>query len=128
MNIRLISTTFYLGLCMLIVGTLFKLQHWPGAQLYYLPGILLALVCFIAIVVEIFRSRKAKIVTKLVWGIPFVVVPAYIVLTGLNRFSSSVIVILLVFICGRLYLSIGRKKFVQLKSKHHHIEFDSIDV
>ena len=109
---RILPAAFYIGISFLIVGALFKIQHWPGSANLFTIGVSLQLVCFIALAVEVFSSRKAKIKTKLLWGLPALALIIVMALALSGLYVTSLPIMVPVFIIGGLYNKNGRKIFL----------------
>ena len=128
MKTRVVPGTFYIGISFLIVGALFKIQHWPGGLYCSVTGTAIEMVCMIVMAIEIFSSRKASISTKLLWGIPLIILVIITSLAFLGFFTTYLPLLLPFFIIGTIYLRNGRKKFLNVRGRYDHIKFDSIDV
>jgi len=49
---------FLLGMVITIIGTLFKLMHWPGANFMLIIGMLTEAIAIITLIVVIFKNTK----------------------------------------------------------------------
>lgn len=128
MKTRILSGTFYIGISFLIIGALFKVQHWPGYWYFSVIGTSLELICMIVMTIEIFTSPKAKTAAKLRWGIPLIAIAIVAGAAFAGLFTTSLPLLLPFFVLGSMYLKNGRKQFLHIRGKHDHIKFDSIDV
>ena len=49
---------FLLGMVITIIGALFKLMHWPGANFMLIIGMLTEAIAIITLIVVIFKNTK----------------------------------------------------------------------
>ena len=49
---------FLLGMVITIIGALFKLMHWPGANFMLIIGLLTEAIAIITLIVVIFKNTK----------------------------------------------------------------------
>ncbi len=121
MKPRLIHLPFYFGLCILLIGTLFKIQHYEGAQYCVIGGLASETTFLVLVIIEVVSSKKAGKITKLVWTIvyPFTLVIAV-------YFVPVILLWLLIFFWGIAYLKAGRKLFLYSRTIAEKIPFDSI--
>ncbi len=121
MKFSLIHLPFYFGLFIALLGMLFKIQHWPGGYNLLYLGLLLQAIFIILILTEIFTSKKADSRTKLIWGLPNLVIPIISVC-----FMPMLVLPVIIFASGIRYLSRGRKHFIVTKRDLQQSDFDSI--
>ena len=120
---RPLNISFYCGLSVLFIGTLFKVQHWPGGQMLFMAGLALEACYMVLAMMEIMTSRKAAMGTKVLWA-------AIVILgSGVVLFFAPLIAFAgFLFLLGNAYNRVGRKYFVTRQSRYGNVEFDSIDV
>jgi hypothetical protein len=111
---------FILGILILIVSILFRIQHWPGAIDMFWTSFGCLSIFFILILVEIFRSKKANSNAKVFWGLPY----AAVLLSSLFIFPEYSVLVFVML--GAIYLLGGRKHFLFSGKEKEPIEFDSI--
>lgn len=58
MKIKFLTILYYLGMCMLIVGYLFKIQHWPYGFEILIGGIVLIGVSGLIDIIKTARKKK----------------------------------------------------------------------
>ena len=121
MKFGLIYLPFYFGLSTLIVGILFKIQHWPGGNNLSYLGLLLEAVFLMLILIEIFNSKKAISRTKQIWGISYLLIPVLSIC-----FVPMLVMAIIIFIGGNTYLLKGRKQFIITRREIQQSEFDTI--
>jgi len=81
MKISFIRTPLYLGLSVMFLGTLFKIQHWPYGVILELAGIVItSMFCMLA-EIEILSSKKAANNTKILWFAILLLTPLAALLT-----------------------------------------------
>jgi len=105
-------------------------MHYPGAFACYGLGVLVLVIAFILILVEIFVSKKSALVSKVLWSIPFLILPVFM---GASMARASRVAdyrTMWLLTVGLLigYFVVGRPKFVKSNDDPGSIEFDSIDV
>lgn len=120
---RPLNISFYCGLSVLFIGTLFKMQHWPGGQMVFMAGLILELFYGVLAMTEMATSKMATIGTKVLWMSVFVAGSAAVLF-----FMPLIAFAGFIFLMGNAYNKRGRWYFVAPKSRHADIEFDSIDV
>ena len=120
---RPLNISFYCGLSVLFIGTLFKVQHWPGGQMLFMSGLVLELFYGILAMLEMATSTIASMSSKVLWMSLFVAgAAAVLFFMPLIAFAGFI------FLMGNAYNKRGRYYFVRKKGKYDGIEFDSIDV
>ncbi len=67
MKFTKLQIPFYFGLAILAIGILFKIQHYPGAELMIGAGLLLEVLFVILVLTEIITSKKAAKNLKILW-------------------------------------------------------------
>jgi hypothetical protein len=104
-----------------MVGILYGIQHWPGAMIPLIAGILIEVTCNALILVEIANSEKAKKAVKSFWFIQHLLasILAY-------YFFATLPSLFLFFTGGIIYLYHGRKRFIPSRLDILRKQFDSI--
>lgn len=112
MSPRLLDPLFYLGLVLVTMGTLFKIQHWPYGRLGQTIGLTLEALFFVLVVIEIASSKKASNGFKTAYISIYLILPiiAYLYL-------PAVILIFALFILGSVYLRGVRKKVLFMRGE-----------
>jgi hypothetical protein len=111
---------FFIGVLILIVSILFRIQHWPGVINIFWAGFACHILFFLLIFIEMLSSKKANSNIKVFWAFPYVAV----LLSSLFIFPeySAIAFVLL----GAIYLLLGRRQFLFTDKEKEPIEFDSI--
>ncbi len=123
MKIRILPLPFFMGLTVLFISTVFKIQHWAGGQLMFLGGSMQESVFTVLMFTEIINSKKATTKTKAQWGVVYSILAIVALL-----FLRGLPLLLFIFAAGITYLTVGRKKFHSHKRKPEHVYLDSVDV
>lgn len=121
MKFRFLHIPFYIGLSTLCVSITFFIQHWPGAGLLWIIGIVIETIFIVLALAEVIRSSKVETTLKIVITIPYIVMSVFVFI-----FLRGLFAILLVFILGIVYLKAIRKKVITTKKDMAGIQFDSI--
>jgi H+/Cl- antiporter ClcA len=108
-----------MGLSVYFIGSLFKIQHWPGASLLIIVAIVLLLAFFSMVLLEVTTSRKAESSMK-ARGVLYAVACLAILLL-----VRGILPMFLMLGLG-LYYKRLRKQYLFSKSDRHKITFDSI--
>jgi len=105
----------------LFVGTLFRLQHWPGGSVVLIASLAVQAIFFLLVVIEIISSKKASNPAKLIGAAFYLLFPivAY-------SFFPVLLLLALTFLTGSSYLTRARKKFIFTKREMEKPQFDSI--
>ncbi len=107
----------------MLIGILFTIQHWFGGYYLIYAGVLLQVVFNIMTLIEIVTSVKARRKSKLSWGAAYLFLP--LILSQL-LFKFLLFSLVLIFIIGTVYLTIGRKYFIPTRNKLP--TFDSFEI
>ena len=121
MKFTKLQIPFYFGLAILALGILFKIQHYPGAELMIAIGLLLEAIFIILVLTEIISSKKATKNLKILWVIEYTLFPVLALI-----FFPLLWLGILIFLSGTNYLSRGRKKFLFTRREVLNDDFDSI--
>ena len=118
---RLLHTSYYFCIALLLVAVLFRIQHWPYAVELLLAGKIIAGLFFLQVIIEMLRSRKATQVQKLTYSIIYLAAAVFVLLC-LGGF------LLLLGVAGlaNLYFHSIRKQFFYTRAEIEKIQFDSI--
>jgi hypothetical protein len=100
---------------------LFRIQHWPGFNELWIGGIILELIFIGCFQWEVWTSPKADKVLKIMVSMPYLAVSLFTLL-----FLRGLIVVLIIFILGLVYLKSVRKSIVRTPKDMANIQFDSI--
>ena len=111
---------FFLGIVILLVSIVFRIQHWPGVINIFRAGITCSALFFLVVFWEILSSGKAGVTTKILWLIIYspVVLCSFFILP---KWGALVFIVL-----GGIYLLFGRRRFLSRNRKAAPIEFDSL--
>lgn len=60
MDIRIAFSLALLGAALLVMGSLFKFLHWPGANIQVLAGALVLSVGLVALAINVARGRACR--------------------------------------------------------------------
>lgn len=90
-NKQILNLSFTISFAIIIIGTLFKIMHYPFSQLFLIVGLILMLVFWFVAISEIKSSTKIDGSEKFMW------------IFGLIFFGS---------IAGLVYLLSARKRIV----------------
>ena len=63
------------SLSVIIIGAMFKIQHWPGGGILLSIGLLTSLIYIIIGLIEIYKTENKSLMEKLFWIIGFIIVP-----------------------------------------------------
>ena len=121
MKFTKLQIPFYFGLAILALGILFKIQHYPGAELMIAIGLLLEAIFIILVLTEIVTSKKATKNLKILWVMEYTLFPILALL-----YFPLLWLGILIFLGGTNYLSRGRKKFLFKIREVLNEDFDSI--
>jgi len=112
---------FYLGLCVLLIGVLFKIQHYPGSAYCVMGGLFTETTYMVLVIVEVVSSKKASTAVKITCSVVYPLIPIVAVF-----YLPSILQWLLIFLWGIAYLNGGRKLFLYKKTMADKYPFDSI--
>ena len=73
--IKLYKTSFMLSLSVIIIGAIFKIQHWPGAEILLSIGLLINLIYIIIGLIEVYKTNDKPFIEKLFWLLGFIMTP-----------------------------------------------------
>jgi len=65
--IKLYKTSLMISLSVLIIGAMFKIQHWPGGRLLLSIGLLISLIYIVIGLIEIYKTESKSLFEKLSW-------------------------------------------------------------
>ena len=111
---------YSLGILILIVSIVFRIQHWPGVINIFRAGITCSALFFLLIFWEMVSSKRAGNAAKILWLLfyaPIVLCSFFV----LPKWGALVFIVL-----GGIYLLFGRRRFSSGYKKPRSIEFDSI--
>lgn len=112
MSYKLLDSLFYLGLAVLAIGTLFRIQHWMAGFMLQYIGFLAEALFFLLVVLEILLSRKANVQTKATYA------AVYILLPVLGYFYCPTILLIFVILsAGGAYLRKVRHRFLYMRQR-----------
>ena len=60
MKIKHILALFVLGVCVVVLGALFKIQHWPGASKMLIVGMIAQVVSGILFIWKLLTMKDSK--------------------------------------------------------------------
>jgi hypothetical protein len=60
MKVKHVIVIFLLGVIFVILGSLFKINHWPGASKILLAGMILEILGLIMVVWKLFSTERFK--------------------------------------------------------------------
>jgi hypothetical protein len=112
MRTRVLNFIFYIGLALVAVGTLFKIQHWPNGKTCQSAGVVLELIFLALVVSEILFSKKATLKVKIVYTFVYLILPVLMFLL-----LPAIILIFSFLILATTYLTRVRKKFLCSRSE-----------
>lgn len=72
-----IRISYMLSVIMLIIGALFRIQHWPYGNVLFIAGSVFAMIYIVLAIIEILNSPKSK-KYKILWVIAFILPFAFI--------------------------------------------------
>ena len=121
MKQRLVTVFFYLGLLLLTIGTLFKIQHWPYGKVCQSIGVLFEMIFFILAILEVFQSQKATSSGKITFILLYTALPIIFYL-----YLPAILLIFAILILGSVYLTRIRKQIFYTRSEMRIRDFDSI--
>jgi len=72
---RWFKISLFIGLAMAILGILFKIKHWPGADILFTIATLISLIFIMIALMSIYQTENIGIFEKLLWLIGFILNP-----------------------------------------------------
>ena len=84
---QLYRLSLNISIAILLVGFLFKIQHWPGGNLMMTIGWILSLVYTVIALYEIFLNEEISLFEKGGWLIGFLILTP---ITGLFYYFSNI--------------------------------------
>ena len=121
MRFPILHVPFYLGLCVYFIAMLFKIQQWPGAQLFIMSATVILCVFLAMVLVEMVSSHKADMAKKLVWGAVYTIIGLVFLL-----FFRGVVSMLVILVLGLAYIRGLRKQFLFTKKEIENNNWDSV--
>lgn len=121
MKAKILQLSYYLGISVLIISMLFKIQHWYGSFILFLIGISLEILFVLFILIEMITSKKVEKETKIIWILYYICFPFFVFV-----FAKGLLLILLIVTIKEVYFRQARKYFVPIRKDIDKIEFDSI--
>ncbi|CAN5668577.1 hypothetical protein BH10BAC2_BH10BAC2_44670 [soil metagenome] len=70
----ILTVSFIIGIITLVIGAMFKIMHYPGADTFLVIGILTWLVFVITALYEVQRSTTINRTEKLMWTVGFILI------------------------------------------------------
>ena len=125
MKNKAVIPLYIILLVTLLIGTLFKIQHYPGAARLVTSGCVMEIFLVLLIFKEISSSAETSPSDKMVWYFSY---GAMIILSIFQIFLQAKFLFLFWLLClitGFIYIFAGRKVFVPKIRKIDKIKFDS---
>ena len=79
-KIKLYKFSLLLSIPAIIIGALFKIQHWPSSSLIMLIGLFISLIYIVIGLIDVYKNDNKMLPEKLMWLIGFLMIP---MITGL---------------------------------------------
>lgn len=79
-KIKLYKFSLLLSIPVIIIGALFKIQHWPSASLIMSIGLFISLIYIVIGLIDVYKNDNKMLPEKLMWLIGFLMIP---MITGL---------------------------------------------
>ena len=77
---KLYKFSLFLSIPVIIIGALFKIQHWPLSSLIMSIGLLISLIYIVIGLIDVYKNDNKMLPEKLMWLIGFLMLP---MITGL---------------------------------------------
>jgi hypothetical protein len=124
---------FILQLAALLIGTMFKIMHWPDGEVIIISSYIFNFLLVLFIIIEIARSTKKPHIVKAIWIAGYSVVllmcSPLVFLSDYtspeNPFRYLMYLFILNLFAGFVYLFFGRSAFYPKQREIDKIEFDS---
>ncbi len=134
MTLPMLPKIYIMGILFILVGSIFRIQHWPEGTHLYGMGAIMELAYLGSMFTEISTSayidKKSKTKWIAIYSLVYAIIYAYtlLIFTNWYQYFYHLGFLIPIVISGAIYIKWGRKKIISGKRKFDHIEFDSIDV
>jgi hypothetical protein len=112
-KIIILRLVYYVDVICLLIGCLFKIQHWYGAVNLLVIGNFVSLAFIFLAMIAIYLSKRVSFTQKVLWT--FLFIPCFLLI--MHDFSSQqrpfiLLELLSISIIGGFYLRFYRKKII----------------